>query len=111
LYKIPYKNSFSHTTFHCEFILVACVNHHETDMRQRSRTDIIGDILDAANDSGGIAKTKLMYKAFLSYTQLKEYLPFLIEKGLLRCELNTQTFKTTQKALSFLPLTIGLVIR
>jgi predicted transcriptional regulator len=71
-------------------------------MRQRSRTDIIGDILDAANDSGGIAKTKLMYKAFLSYTQLKEYLPFLIEKGLLRCELNTQTFKTTQKGLKFL---------
>ena len=102
LHKIPYKNSFSHTTFHCEFILVVCVNPHETDMRQRSRTDIIGDILDAANDSGGIAKTKMMYKAFLSYTQLKEYLPFLIERGLLHYELNTQTFKTTQKGLRFL---------
>ena len=93
LHKIPYKNSFSHATFHCEFILVVCVNRHETEMRQRSRTDIIGDILDGANDSGGIAKTKMMYKAFLSYTQLKEYLPFLIERGLLRYELKTQPLR------------------
>ena len=86
-------------------------HHHETDMRQRSRTDIIGDILDAANDSSGIAKTKMMYKAFLSYTQLKEYLPFLIEKGLLRYELNLKPLRLLKKGSGFLPLTIGLVRR
>ncbi|HEX5977715.1 MAG TPA: winged helix-turn-helix domain-containing protein [Nitrososphaeraceae archaeon] len=71
-------------------------------MRQRSRTDIIGDILDAANGRSSIVKTKIMYKAFLSHTQLKEYLPVLIERGLLSYEAETQTFKTTQKGLRFL---------
>jgi len=37
-------------------------------MKYRSRTDIVGLILEAAN--GGATKTKIMYKAFLSYAQL-----------------------------------------
>jgi predicted transcriptional regulator len=45
-------------------------------MKYRSRTEIVGNILDAAN--GGATKTKIMYKAFLSYVQLKEYLSVLI---------------------------------
>jgi len=71
-------------------------------MRQRSRTDIIGDILDAANEAGGIGKTKMMYKAFLSYAQLKDYLPVLTENRLLHFDDGAQTFKTTQKGLKFL---------
>ena len=47
-------------------------------MRYRSRSDIAALILEAAN--GGAAKTKIMYKAFLSYVQLKQYLNILIEK-------------------------------
>jgi predicted transcriptional regulator len=43
-----------------------------------------------------------MYKAFLNYAQLKEYLTFLTDNGLLSYDLGTQTFKTTQKALRFL---------
>jgi len=39
-------------------------------MKYRSRTEIVSRILDAAN--GGATKTKIMYKAFLSYAQLKE---------------------------------------
>jgi predicted transcriptional regulator len=50
-------------------------------MKYRSRTQIVGNILDAAN--GGATKTKIMYKAFLSYVQLKEYLSILIENALL----------------------------
>jgi predicted transcriptional regulator len=34
-------------------------------MKYRSRTEIVAMILDAAN--GGATKTKIMYKAFLSY--------------------------------------------
>ena len=45
-------------------------------MGNRSRTEIVGNILDAAN--GGATKTKIMYTAFLSYNQLKEYLSVLI---------------------------------
>jgi predicted transcriptional regulator len=40
-------------------------------MRYRSRTELASNILEAAN--GGATKTKIMYKAFLSYAQLKEY--------------------------------------
>jgi predicted transcriptional regulator len=39
-------------------------------MKYRSRTDIVGLILEGAN--GGATKTKIMYKAFLSNAQLRE---------------------------------------
>jgi predicted transcriptional regulator len=39
-------------------------------MKYRSRTEIVAMILEAAN--GGATKTKIMYRAFLSYEQLKE---------------------------------------
>ena len=44
-------------------------------MKYRSRTEIVSMILDSAN--GGATKTKIMYNAFLSYNQLKEYLSVL----------------------------------
>ncbi len=71
-------------------------------MRHRSKTDIFCDILDASNDRSGVMKTKIMYKAFLSYTQSKEYLPVLTASGLLQYDVKTQTFKTTEKGLRFL---------
>jgi predicted transcriptional regulator len=49
-------------------------------MKYRSRTEIVSNILDATN--GGATKTKIMYAAFLSYGQLKEYLSVLIENNL-----------------------------
>jgi predicted transcriptional regulator len=71
-------------------------------MKYRSKTEIVGNILDAAN--GGTTKTKLMYKAFLSYNQLKEYLTILIENSLIEYLDGTQTFKTTKKGLNYLKL-------
>jgi predicted transcriptional regulator len=71
-------------------------------MRHRSRTDIFCDILDSSNDRSGVMKTKLMYKASLNYTQLKECLPVLTASGLLQYDAETQTFKTTEKGLRFL---------
>ena len=76
----------------------------------RNRIEIIAQILEVVNDSSGdgnggddgVPKTKIMYKAFLNYAQLKEYLTFLTDNGLLSYDLGTQTFKTTQKALRFL---------
>ena len=50
-------------------------------MKYRSRTEIVSNILEAAN--GGVTKTKIMYKAYLSYNQLREYLSILIENNLL----------------------------
>jgi predicted transcriptional regulator len=71
-------------------------------MKNRSRTEIIDEILKAAN--GGITKTKLMYKVFLSPAQLKQYLTILTESDLLRYDLVGRTFKTTEKGLMFLNL-------
>ena len=71
-------------------------------MKYRSRTEIVAMILEAAN--GGATKTKIMYKAFLSYAQLREYLSVLIENNLLEYLDGTQTYKTTEKGLNFLKM-------
>jgi predicted transcriptional regulator len=71
-------------------------------MKYRSRTDIVALILEAAN--GGVTKTRIMYKAFLSYAQLKEYLTVLLEKDVLEYEDETQLFRTTEKGLQLLQM-------
>jgi len=55
-------------------------------MKYRSKTDIIGRILEAVNSRGrdtGLTKTKIMYTVFLYYAQLQGYLSDLVEKGLI----------------------------
>ena len=71
-------------------------------MNYRSRTEIVAMILDAAN--GGATKTKIMYKAMLSYNQLKEYLSFLIENNLIEYRDGTHEFRTTEKGLNLLKM-------
>ncbi len=72
------------------------------NMKYRSRTEIVAMILEAAN--GGATKTRIMYKAFLSYAQLREYLSVLIENNLLEYLEGSQTYKTTEKGLNFLKM-------
>jgi predicted transcriptional regulator len=50
----------------------------------RGRYQIIVEILNTINDSGAesVPRTLIMYKSFLSHAQLKEYLLFLVDKGL-----------------------------
>ena len=50
------------------------------------------------------AKTKIMYRAFLSNAQLRGYLSVLIENNLLEYLEVTQTFKTTAKGVTFLKM-------
>jgi predicted transcriptional regulator len=71
-------------------------------MKYRSRTDIVALILEAAN--GGATKTRIMYKAFLSYAQLKEYLTVLLQNDLLEYEEGRQNFRTTEKGLQLLQM-------
>lgn len=61
----------------------------------------MSQILEIAN-GGNATKTKIMYKALVSYNQLNEYLMHLTEKDLLRYEEDSRTFKTTEKGLRFL---------
>jgi len=69
-------------------------------MKYRSRTDIVAQILESAN--GGVSKTKIMYNAYLSYAQLKEYLSVLLENGLIEHIASNNTYRTTEKGIKFL---------
>jgi len=75
-------------------------------MKYRSRTEIASRILESA--ASGTTRTKIMYKAYLSYAQLKEYLPVLEEKGLLAYDKGEQIYRTTQEGLHFLNITNSL---
>ena len=57
-------------------------------------------MLDSARS--GATKTKMMYKAYLSYSQLVEYLKYLQQNDLMAYEEGTQLYKLTEKGLKFL---------
>jgi predicted transcriptional regulator len=75
-------------------------------MKYRSRTEIISMILDSV--TVGTTKTKIMYKAYLSYTQLKEYLSLLEESGMVEYQNGTQIYRITEKGRKFLKLSIEI---
>jgi predicted transcriptional regulator len=43
-----------------------------------------------------------MYRAYMSYAQLKEYLALLQEKGLIEFDDRTQLYRLTEKGLRFM---------
>ena len=73
---------------------------------RRSELDIITKILKLSIN--GTKKTNIMYKGNLSYTQIQNYLPFLIEKQILeKClveekDKNYINYKITRKGLDLL---------
>jgi predicted transcriptional regulator len=71
-------------------------------MKYRSRTEIVSMILEGGN--GGATKTRIMYKAFLSFAQLREYLSLLVENNLLEYLEGAKIYKTTEKGLNFLKM-------
>ena len=72
-------------------------------MKYRSRSDIVGLLLDATN-GGGATKTKLMYKAYISFNQLKEYLALLVENALIEYEDGMHTYRTTEKGIRLMKI-------
>jgi predicted transcriptional regulator len=62
-------------------------------MKYRSRSEIVALILEAAN--GGATRTKIMYKAFLSFVHLKGYLSVLLENELIEYDAGGKIYKTT----------------
>jgi len=71
-------------------------------MKNRSRSDIMTMILESART--GASKTKIMYKAYLSYAQVIEYLKYLQQNDLLIFDECTLLYRPTQKGLKFLNL-------
>lgn len=68
-------------------------------MKYRSRTEIVGRILKVV--SQGATKTKIMYDAYLSYTQLTEYLKFLTENKMIKRSDAGEIYKLTEKGQKF----------
>lgn len=79
----------------------------------RSRTEIIGQMLEIANnftdenyrgnrDAGSMLKT--MYKGFLPYDVLAEYLSLLLENELLAYRKYERRYRITEEGLRFLSL-------
>jgi predicted transcriptional regulator len=70
-------------------------------MKYRDRTEIITLILTSVS---GVLKTKIMYEAFLSFSQLEEYIGLLLRNGLLEHDELKKTYKTTENGLRLLEL-------
>ena len=69
-------------------------------LKYRGRADIISEILKSAQD--GNLKTKIMYEASLSFTQINEYLALLEKNGMLEYTKKSKHYQTTKKGLEFL---------
>jgi predicted transcriptional regulator len=70
--------------------------------KRRDKLYIIAEILEIAKE--GTLKTQVMYRANLSFTQLNEYLGFMLKISLLdKVETNDrEVYKATEKGLDFL---------
>jgi len=78
----------------------------KTAERRRDRHDIVAEILKTSVN--GKIKTHIMYRARLSYSQINEYLPMLVDKGFLentkvsRGRQTAAVYRTTTKGLQFI---------
>ena len=68
-------------------------------MKYRSRTDIITAILTVATQ--GATKTRIMYGAYLSYAQVREYLDFLVSRELITRD-ESGTYRLTESGMNLL---------
>ena len=70
--------------------------------RRRDRLYIIAEILETAKD--GVLKTQIMYGANLSFTQLNDYLSFMLKSELLEKVLlnDREVYRATEKGMNFL---------
>ena len=70
--------------------------------KRRDKLHIISEILEIAKD--GVLKTQIMYRANLSFTQLNDYLKFMLKINLIEkiLENGKEIYKTTDKGLDFL---------
>ncbi|HDO19474.1 MAG TPA: DUF4364 family protein [Thermoplasmatales archaeon] len=65
---------------------------------RRSELEILADILSKSVD--GAKKTEILYQVNLSYIQLRNYLSFLIDKGLIEKETDREgktLYRTSEK--------------
>src|ERR671932_1462940 len=81
------------------FISYSCYNVM-IRMDSRNADETIASILNSA--IGGVTKTTIMYKSFITYDQLNEYLSLLLEKGLIAYQEGEKLYRTTDKGINFI---------
>jgi predicted transcriptional regulator len=72
-------------------------------MRNRQKDEITRDILYSAQ--GGVGITRIMFHAYLTHSQAKEYTKMLLNQGLLEQDVESgslRQFRTTPKGAEYL---------
>ncbi|MHB1868384.1 MAG: winged helix-turn-helix domain-containing protein [Nitrososphaerales archaeon] len=72
-------------------------------LKYRSRGEIVSNILRVVA-SNKATKTRLMYGAYLSYTQIEEYLGFILQQGLISQVSETNLYQLSEKGMQYLNL-------
>ena len=93
---------------------ISSMNNQETTTTQhyytknRSRLDVIAAILRVVSGREA-SKTRIMYGAYVSYAQIREYMPTMLEIGLLKASNEQQSlYRIKERGLRFLELYDGL---
>jgi len=73
-------------------------------MKNRTHHDILAKVLETAKGTDGITKTRIMYGAYLSSNQIKEYIAYRQGDGLLSYETRKRVYKTTIKGMRLLEI-------
>ena len=71
-------------------------------MKHRSKEEIAALILEAIVNTHRPTQTMIMYKAYLTHVQLKQFLASLVEKGLIEYDKLERIYTITEKGMHFL---------
>ena len=71
-------------------------------MKHRSKEEIAALVLEAIVNTNRPTQTMIMYKAYLTHVQLKEFLASLMEKGLIEYHKLERIYTITEKGMYFL---------
>ena len=71
-------------------------------MKHRSKEEISALILESIVHTNRATQTVIMYKAYLTHAQLKEFLSSLVEKGLIEYQKEDRVYTITEKGMHFL---------
>jgi predicted transcriptional regulator len=71
-------------------------------LKHRSKEEIAALVLEAIVNTHRPTQTMIMYKAYLTHVQLKEFLASLMEKGLIEYNNLERIYTITEKGMHFL---------
>jgi predicted transcriptional regulator len=71
-------------------------------LKHRSKEEIAALVLEAIVNTHRPTQTMIMYKAYLTHVQLKEFLASLMEKGLIEYHKLERIYTITEKGIHFL---------